>query len=88
MRTTPANDLRVTKALEAIDTAFRTLTLEKGLTAITVKEVAWYSSKVIMVGPSPSCHRWWLSCVNTALVTDEPAEPCAFVKSLCTGRNR
>lgn len=30
MRTTPANDLRVTKTLEAIDTTFRAMMLEKG----------------------------------------------------------
>ena len=39
MRTTPANDLRVTKTLDAIDTAFRAMVLEKGLAAITVKEL-------------------------------------------------
>jgi len=39
MRTTPTNDLRVTKTLEAIDTAFRTMMLEKGFAAITVKEL-------------------------------------------------
>ena len=30
MRTKPAKDLRVTKTLEAIDTAFRAIMLEKG----------------------------------------------------------
>ena len=39
MRTTPAKDLRVTKTLEAIDTSFRTLMLEKGYEALTVKEL-------------------------------------------------
>ena len=39
MRTTPANDLRVTKTLEAIDTTFRAMMLEKGYAAITVKEL-------------------------------------------------
>lgn len=39
MRTIPANDLRVTKTLEAIDTSFRKLMLEKGFEAITVKEL-------------------------------------------------
>lgn len=39
MRTTPANDLRVTKTLEAIDSTFRTMMLEKGFAAITVKEL-------------------------------------------------
>ena len=39
MRTTPANDLRVTKTLEAIDTTFREMMLEKGFAAITVKEL-------------------------------------------------
>ena len=39
MRTTPTNDLRVTKTLEAIDTVFRTMMLEKGFAAITVKEL-------------------------------------------------
>lgn len=39
MRTTPAQDLRVTKTLEAIDTTFRTMMLEKGFAAITVKEL-------------------------------------------------
>jgi len=39
MRTTPAHDLRVTKTLEAIDTTFRTMMLEKGFAAITVKEL-------------------------------------------------
>lgn len=39
MRTTPARDLRVTKTLEAIDTTFRTMVLEKGFAAITVKEL-------------------------------------------------
>lgn len=37
MRTTPANDLRVTKTLEAIDTSFRSLMLEGGYESITVK---------------------------------------------------
>jgi AcrR family transcriptional regulator len=37
MRTTPANDLRVTKTLEAIDTSFRSLMLEAGYERITVK---------------------------------------------------
>ena len=39
MRTTPAHDLRVTKTLEAIDTTFRTMMLEKGYAGITVKEL-------------------------------------------------
>ena len=39
MRTTPSNDLRVTKTLEAIDTTFRAMMLEKGFSAITVKEL-------------------------------------------------
>lgn len=39
MRTTPAHDLRVTKTLEAIDTTFREMMLEKGFAAITVKEL-------------------------------------------------
>ncbi|MBP3883947.1 MAG: TetR/AcrR family transcriptional regulator [Olsenella sp.] len=39
MRTTPARDLRVTKTLEAIDTTFRAMMLEKGFSAITVKEL-------------------------------------------------
>ncbi len=39
MRTTPANDLRVTKTLEAIDTTFRTMMLQKGYADITVKEL-------------------------------------------------
>ena len=39
MRTTPANDLRVTKTLEAIDASFRTLMLERGFEGITVKEL-------------------------------------------------
>ena len=39
MRTTPAQDLRVTKTLEAIDTTFRSMMLEKGFAAITVKEL-------------------------------------------------
>ena len=37
MRTKPAKDLRVTKTLEAIDTTFRAMMLEKGFAAITVK---------------------------------------------------
>lgn len=37
MRTTPANDLRVTKTLEAIDASFRALMLEGGYESITVK---------------------------------------------------
>ena len=38
MRTTPANDLRVTKTLEAIDTSFRELMLEEGgYDRVTVK---------------------------------------------------
>ena len=39
MRTTPAHDLRVTKTLEAIDTTFRTMMLQKGYANITVKEL-------------------------------------------------
>lgn len=39
MRTTPAHDLRVTKTLEAIDTTFRAMMLEKGYAGITVKEL-------------------------------------------------
>ena len=39
MRTMPSNDLRVTKTLEAIDTTFRAMMLEKGYAAITVKEL-------------------------------------------------
>lgn len=39
MRTTPAHDLRVTKTLEAIDTTFRAMMLERGFAAITVKEL-------------------------------------------------
>lgn len=39
MRTTPSKDLRVTKTLDAIDTSFRALMLEKGFAAITVKEL-------------------------------------------------
>ena len=37
MRITPANDLRVTKTLEAIDTSFRAMMLESGFESITVK---------------------------------------------------
>ena len=37
MRTTPSQDLRVTKTLEAIDTSFRSLMLEVGYGGITVK---------------------------------------------------
>lgn len=37
MRTTPSRDLRVTKTLEAIDTSFRTMMLQSGFEAITVK---------------------------------------------------
>lgn len=37
MRTTPANDLRVTKTLEAIDATFRSMMLEGGIGSITVK---------------------------------------------------
>lgn len=37
MRITPANDLRVTKTLEAIDTSFRSLMIEVGFERITVK---------------------------------------------------
>ena len=39
MRTTPANDLRVTKTLEAIDTSFRAMMLEGGFASITVKSL-------------------------------------------------
>ena len=39
MRTTPANDLRVTKTLEAIDASFRSLMLEVGYERITVKSL-------------------------------------------------
>ena len=39
MRIAPAQDLRVTKTLEAIDTTFRIMMLEKGFAAITVKEL-------------------------------------------------
>ena len=39
MRIVPAHDLRVTKTLEAIDTTFRTMMLERGFAAITVKEL-------------------------------------------------
>lgn len=39
MRTTPSNDLRVTKTLEAIDATFRAMILERGFAAITVKEL-------------------------------------------------
>jgi AcrR family transcriptional regulator len=37
MRTMPSKDLRVTKTLEAIDTNFRSMMLEEGFEAITVK---------------------------------------------------
>ena len=40
MRTTTANDLRVTKTLEAIDTTFRAMMLEHGYESITVKDSA------------------------------------------------
>lgn len=39
MRTTPANDLRVTKTLEAIDTTFRAMMLDHGYESITVKDL-------------------------------------------------
>ena len=39
MRTTPTKDLRVVKTLEAIDMAFRSLMLERGFGAITVKDL-------------------------------------------------
>ena len=39
MRIVPAHDLRVTKTLEAIDTTFRSMMLEKGFAAITVREL-------------------------------------------------
>lgn len=39
MRTAPANDLRVAKTLEAIDTAFRAMMLEGGFSSITVKSL-------------------------------------------------
>ena len=37
MRTTPANDLRVVKTLETIDTTFRAMLLERDFAAISVK---------------------------------------------------
>ena len=37
MRTTPSNDLRVTKTLEAIDASFRAMMLEGSFESITVK---------------------------------------------------
>ncbi len=39
MRATPSRDLRVVKTLEAIDTTFRSMMLEEGFAAITVKEL-------------------------------------------------